>query len=120
MELNYVQKAAYELIQADARFLYTLCVIQQKAKNISSNYMMMSQPYIGVFADGSEQWCRKIGMSAPKFTEEEKKYYSILRESHKFFELPCRECLSILKKKLQESDAYFYSIRVLQCWHRFV
>ena len=110
-ELNNIQKAAYELIQADARFLYTLCVIQQNAKNISSNYMMMSQPYIGVFADGSEQWCRKIRMSAPKFTEEEKKYYSVLRESHKLFELPCREYLSILKKKLQESDAYFYSIR---------
>lgn len=40
--LNPVQKAAYELIQADARFLYTLTVIQRNAKNISGNYIMMS------------------------------------------------------------------------------
>ena len=44
--LNAVQKAAYELIQADARFLYTLTIIQRNAKNISSNYIMMSQPYV--------------------------------------------------------------------------
>ena len=60
--LNAVQKAAYELIQADARFLYTLMVIHQDAKNISSNYIMMSQPDIGVFADGAEQWCQKLGL----------------------------------------------------------
>ena len=29
--LNAIQKAAYELIQADARFLYTLIVIQRNA-----------------------------------------------------------------------------------------
>ena len=38
--LNSVQKAAFELIQADARFLYTLTDIQRKAKNITSNYIM--------------------------------------------------------------------------------
>ena len=53
--LNPVQKAAYELIQADARFFYTLTVIQRNAKNISGNYIMMSQPYIGLFTDGAEQ-----------------------------------------------------------------
>ena len=73
MELNAVQKAAYELIQADARFLYTLTIIQREAKNISSNYIMMSQPYIGLFADGAEQWCRKMELAAPRFTDEEKK-----------------------------------------------
>lgn len=30
--LNVIQKAAYELIQADARFLYTLTDIQRNAK----------------------------------------------------------------------------------------
>ena len=34
--LSTVQKAAYELIQSDARFLYSLV-------NINSNYIMMSQ-----------------------------------------------------------------------------
>ena len=70
--LNAVQKAAYELIQADARFLYTLTVIQRNAKNISSNYIMMCQPYIGLFTDGAEQWCKKLGLGAPKFTDTEK------------------------------------------------
>jgi len=41
--LSIVQKAAYELIQSDARFLYSLVNIQKNAKNINSNYIMMSQ-----------------------------------------------------------------------------
>ena len=55
MRLNEIQQAAYKLIQADARFVYTLIDIDKKAQNISSNYIMMCQPYIGVFADGAEQ-----------------------------------------------------------------
>ena len=65
MRLNKVQRAAYELIQADARFLYTLVDMSQNASNISSNYIMMCQPYIGIFADGAEQWCKKLGLKAP-------------------------------------------------------
>ena len=55
MRLNKVQRAAYELIQADARFLYTLVDMSQNASNISSNYIMMCQPYIGIFADGHDR-----------------------------------------------------------------
>lgn len=40
VEFNKVQLSAWELIQADARFLYTLVDIQQNAKNISSNYIV--------------------------------------------------------------------------------
>ena len=76
MELNPVQKAAYELIQADARFFYSMAVIQRQEKDINSNFIMMSQPYIGLFTDGAEQWCKKIGLDAPIFTEKEKKYYT--------------------------------------------
>ena len=85
--LNDIQKAAYELIQADARFLYTLIVIRRKAKNISSNYLMMSQPYIGLFTDGAEQWCKKLGLGAPQFTDTEKAYYTTLRQGHKLYEM---------------------------------
>lgn len=53
--VNKVQKAALDLIQSDARFMYTLIDIQNNAKNINSNYLMMSMPYIGIFADGTEQ-----------------------------------------------------------------
>ena len=109
--LNAVQKAAYELIQADARFLYTLTVIQRNAKNISSNYIMMCQPYIGLFTDGAEQWCKKLGLGAPKFTDTEKKYYTVLRQSHKLYEMSYSDYLSALMMKFKASDDYFYKIR---------
>lgn len=112
--LNDVQKAAYELIQADARFLYTLTDIQKNAKNISSNYIMMSQPYIGLFADGAEQWCQKLGLNAPKFTDIEKAYYTALRKSHKLYEMSYSDFLSSLMIKLRVSDDYFYNIRSLR------
>ena len=113
MKLNKVQTAAYELIQSDARFLYTLADISQRKNNISSNYIMMCQPYIGVFADGSEQWCKKVGLNAPTFNEKEKAYYSVLRQSHKLLEKTYDEYARLLMEKLQESDKYFYSIRSL-------
>ena len=109
--LTAVQKAAYELIQADARFLYTLTVIQRNAKNISGNYITMSQPYIGLFADGAEQWCKKLGLGAPKFTNAEKDYYTTLRKGHKLYEMPYENYLSVLMNKFNESDSYFYKIR---------
>ena len=84
--MNRVQTAAYELIQSDARFLYTLTDIGQRAKSISSNYIMMCQPYIGVFADGAEQWCKKAGLNAPNFNDKEKTYYGALRQGHKLLE----------------------------------
>ena len=112
--LNTVQKAAYELIQADARFLYALTVIQQNAKNISSNYILMSQPYVGLFADGAEQWCQKLGMDAPKFTNDEKVYYTALRQSHKLYEMSYSDFLSVLLDKFHISDDYFYNIGSLR------
>ncbi len=112
--LNPVQKAAYELIQADARFLYTLTVIQRNANNISSNYIMMSQPYIGLFTDGAEQWCQKLGLGAPQFTDTEKTYYTALRQGHKLYEMPYSEYLSALMTKFKASDDYFYKIRSLR------
>lgn len=111
--LNDVQKAAYELIQTDARFLYTLIIINRNAKNISSNYIMMSQPYIGLFADGAEQWCRKLKLSAPKFTDKEKKYYTALRQNHKLYEMPYLDYMSALMDKFKVSDDYFYKNRSL-------
>lgn len=112
--LNAVQKAAYELIRADARFLYTLTVIQRNAKNISGNYIMMSQPYIGLFADGAEQWCHKLELDAPQFTDTEKEYYTALRQSHKLYEMSYSDYLSALKDKFNASDNYFYNRRSLR------
>lgn len=47
---------------------------------------MMCQPYIGIFVDGAEQWCKKVGLVPPSFTAEEKVYYTALRQGHKLFE----------------------------------
>lgn len=108
--LNKAQKAAYELIQSDARFIYALVDIYNNAKNINSNYIMMCQPYIGIFADGVEQWCRKVGVEAPSFNNEEKGYYVKLRQAHKLFEMSYKEYETFLVKKFQESDEHFYRI----------
>lgn len=113
-KLTCVQKAAYNLIQSDARFLYTLTDIQDNANNIDSNYIMMCQPYIGIFTDGAEQWCKKVGLTAPAFNKEEKKYYGSLRQSHKLFEQSYTAYMQLLKEKFKESDNHFYSIRTLR------
>lgn len=112
--LNDVQMAAFELIQSDARFLYTLTDIHQKAKNINSNYIIMSQPYIGIFTDGAEQWCQKLNLEAPKFTATEKKYYATLRQSHKLFEKTYDDYMALLMDKFSTSDTHFYKIRRLR------
>lgn len=111
--MNKVQKTAYELIQSDARFLYALTEIEKNAKNISSNYICMSIPYIGVFADGAEQWCKKVGLSAPCFNSTEKAFYTQLRQGHKLFEKSYEEYSTLIFEKFKENENYFYSIRSL-------
>lgn len=109
--MNTVQKAAYELIVEDARFLYTITDIMQHDNSISSNYIGMSTPYIGLFADGSEQWCKKVGWNAPSFNPEEKTFYTQLRQGHKLFEKSYEDYFDSLLDRLSESEDYFYSIR---------
>lgn len=112
--MNEIQRNAYELIQADARFLYTITDISKNAQNIESNYIMMSLPYIGIFAEGSEQWFKKVGFSnAPCFNQNEKKFYKQLRLKHKLFEKEYKDYNNLLLEKLNESENYFYSIRSL-------
>ena len=110
MTFNKVQAAAFDLIQSDARFLYTLTDIRQKARNINSNYIMMCQPYIGIFADGAEQWCKKLKLEAPAFNQREKTYYTELRQEHKLFEKSYSEYETLLLEKFQERDNYLNSI----------
>lgn len=114
VKLNKIQNAAFELIQADARFIYTLTDMYTNTKNIKTNYMLMSLPYIGVFADGSEQWARKMKMEAPMFSEIEKKFYIQLRQGHKLFDKSYSDLVITLKNELEKSDKYFYSIRSIR------
>lgn len=109
LDLNKTQTAAYKLIQSDARFLYSLVNIDLKAQQNWNNFIMMCQPYIGVFAEGAEQWSKKVGLTGPQFNEKEKLYYTALRQSHKLFEQSYDEYNALLIKKLKESDDYFYN-----------
>ena len=112
--MNKVQKTAYELMQADARFLYALTDISKNAQNINSNYICMCLPYIGLFAEGTEQWCKKVGLNTPWFNSTEKTFYTQLRQGHKLFEKNYPDYTTLLFEKLTESENYFYSIRRLR------
>lgn len=112
--MNKVQKTAYELIKSDARFLYSLTDISKNVKNISSNYICMSLPFIGLFADGAEQWCKKVGLNTTRFNQTEKVFYTQLRQAHKLFEKSYEDYTTMLFKKFTESETYFYSIRRLR------
>lgn len=109
--LNKVQEAAFELVLEDSRFLLTLADIFKNAKNANNNYISMTLPYIGIFADGAEQWGRKVGFQVSKFSPEEKEYYSIIRGGHKLYEYSYDALKSILQNKLKESDDHFFKIR---------
>ena len=37
--------------------------------------MLMSLPYIRIFADGAEQWCKKVGLK--NFKESEQDFYDV-------------------------------------------
>jgi len=72
---------------------------------------MMLQPFIGLFADGSEQWGRKVGINTPVFSEEEKKHYTKVRNSLKLFGMTYDELFNTLRNTLNESDKHYYDTR---------
>lgn len=109
--LNNVQRAAYELIREDARYIYSIVDILYRAKNINSNFICMGLPYLGVFADGAEKWGKKVGIDTAKFNSQEKIFYTLLRQGHKLFEMTYDNYLAKLLEKLLESEKYFCSIR---------
>ncbi|MGL5561499.1 MAG: hypothetical protein ACRDCN_02600 [Tannerellaceae bacterium] len=111
--LNNVQKAALELIRSDAQYIYTLVELMKSNSKIDSNYISMSLPYIGVFAHGSEQLVRKVGLNPPIFNQEEKAFYEQLRLSHKLFDKKYPELKKELLNNLRNSDNYYYANRNL-------
>lgn len=111
MILNSIQTTAFELIQSDARFIYTIADIMNNSNNVNSNFLLMSQPYIGLFANGAEQWSKKLKLNAPVFNKAEQKYYIELRQAHKLFIKSYDDYSTLLIEKLTESDKYFYQIR---------
>ena len=74
----------------------------------------MCQPYIGLFAHGAEQWCKKVGFDkSPTFNKEEKEYYTVLRQNHKLFDMKYDDLANSLIKEYKMSDDYFYNKRGL-------
>jgi len=104
--LNPVQNAALDLIRSDAGLIHSLVTLSTHA-TLETNFIMMSQPYIGLFADGAEQWCRKVGVGAPTFHGLEKEYYTKMRLSHKMFEMNYPELVSLLMTQLNRDDQYY-------------
>lgn len=104
--MNEIQKLAYSLIINDAKFIFTLA---KTANKIESNYISMALPYIGMFADGAEQWGKKVGIDKiSRFSKEEKKYYTYLRNGCKLLDLGYKEFKEKLFNEFSASDKYYY------------
>lgn len=112
-ELTTQQGAAKELIRSDLRYLFT--VLQNK-HHIGSNYIVSMMPYLGLIIDGAESWVTAMNnvssgaIDAPRFTQEEKLFYSTVRQSIKLWEISYEEVYTLLERCYTESDVYFSSL----------
>lgn len=112
-KLTLQQKAAKELIKSDLCYLFT---IMKNSRNIRSNYFVSMVPYMGLIIDGAENWVSAMErvapgiMTAPRFTDEEKKYYEIMRSSIKLWDKPFDQVYALLERYYQESNEYFSSL----------
>lgn len=106
-ELNPVQKAALELILNDVQFFCTYVDLYKNAKNLEINYNCMMNPYLGLFVDGAEQWCKKVGIEVSEFNDDEKEYYTAVRRAHKLFDSSYAEYKNTMEQLFQKSDDYF-------------
>ena len=111
-KLTTQQKVAKELIRCDLRYLFT---ILKNRDNICSNYVVSMMPYLSMIIDGAEAWVVALENAnpgvivAPKFTQEEKSFYDVARQSVKLFGMPYEELYALFKKQYEESDRYFAS-----------
>lgn len=112
-ELTVQQKAAKELIKCDMQYLFT---ILQNRDRIKSNYIVSMMPYLSLIIDGAEAWVAAMNKSrpgaidAPRFTEKEKQFYDVARQSIKLWEMPYEDVCTLLEMRYAESDVYFSSL----------
>ena len=106
-KMTPVQKAALDVILDDVQFFYTYVDLHKNAKNLKINYNCMMNPYLGLFVDGAEQWCAKVGIAASQYNDEEKEYYTAVRGTNKLFSISYAEYKSIMEQLFQKSDDYF-------------
>lgn len=108
--LNKTEQIAFKLIQSDLQFLLT---VYQNASKSGLSYPVALLPYIGMIIDGCEIWNNKVNRlrtHALKFSEEEKGYYSELRQSIKLWETSFLDLHILLARKYDESELYFSNI----------
>lgn len=111
--LNDVQKIAYKLIQTDLSYIYT---IFSNYPNIGCNYLVSMQPYLGIIADGAEDWVtaveivNKLTLGIPCFSEEEKIHYEAMRGNIKFWEKSYLNIFTEIKEAYTKSDIYFSNL----------
>lgn len=111
LNLTNTQKIALNLIVEDLRFIYSILLVN-KGKHTSS-FSIALQPYLGLITDGIEQWSGKvkpINNYIPKFTDEEKSYYTEMRNSIKMWNNDFHTLSQTLCSIYVENDAYFSSL----------
>ena len=113
LELSEVQKAAYNIIKEDFRFIFTAIKNQ---KQLKSNYYSMMIPYFGVIVDGAEDWLtrlkksKKIELGVQLFDSTEKYHYEQLRQSIKLWGNDYKSSYKLLEKSYNISDSYFREV----------
>ena len=113
LSLTQQQAASLLLMQNDLRFLYTLAYY---SKEIKSNYIVSSMPYIGLIIDGVEDWLNAYNNShaakfnVPTFTVQEQDYYEKMRSCLKLWDNSYSTVFSELMRLYLQSDNYFSSI----------
>ncbi len=121
------QKAAWELIQADLRYLYTVYL---HADNLGGNFYVALMPYYALLIKGAEEWCSAVNrmhpniISAPLFDERQLEFYNLARESIKLWDKPYESIREILRQKYEEADQHFSSVckpiaRILHLYNIF-
>jgi len=111
LDLTPTQTVALKLIVEDLRFVYSVLVANRK--NTGYSYPVALQPYLGLIADGIEQWCGKVSAinnCVPVFTEKEKEYYAALRNNIKLWENDFSKLSQNLEDAYNANDFFFANV----------
>lgn len=113
LSLTQQEAASLLLMQNDLRFLYTLV---HHSKEIKSNYIVSSMPYIGLIIDGIEDWIKAFNnshatkLNAPLFTVQEQDYYEKMRSCIKLWDNSYTTVYEELKRLYLQSENYFSNL----------
>lgn len=111
MEYTQTQRITLKLIAEDLRFVYSVLLANKNSTGYS--YPVALQPYLGLIADGVEQWSRKVQLVKTvtrSFSAEEKDYYTALRNNIKLWEMDFCHLNLHLETAYHDNDDYFAGI----------